>query len=102
MIRYEISRSAAGVSDWLRLDTVGLALSTYTISVELTNELGAIVSVEFTLDRDLVNDPHPIGHNVLCEITKSTASHMQGPMAAIRLNVVDYNSGTITLKVLQA
>lgn len=102
MIRYEISVSEAGVSDWLRLDTRGFPLNIYTISLEIENELGAMATVEFTIDRDLDNDPQPIQHNVLCGITKSTASHMQGPMAGIRLNVSDHNNGTVTLKVLQA
>ena len=102
MIAYQISVSAAGVSDWLRLDTRGFPLNIYTLSVEMTNELGAVVTVEFTIDRDIDDDPHAIAHNVLCELTESTSSHMQGPMAAIRLNVEDYKSGTITLRVLQA
>ncbi len=92
----------SGASNWIRLDTIGSALSTYTISVEMTNEEGADVSVEFTVDRDLDTTPQAITHNVLNRITKSTASHMLGPMAAIRLNVISYRAGTITLKVLQA
>jgi len=102
MISYEISKSEPGVSDWLRLDTRGFPLNIYTISVEFQNIDGAEVTVEFTLDRDLDDDPQPISHHVLCGITQSTASHMQGPMAAIRLNLTEHKNGTVTLKVLQS
>lgn len=101
MIRYEISRAEPGPSDWLRLDTKGFPLNIYTISVEFENIDGAQVTVEFTLDRDLDN-AQPISHHILCGITQSTTSHMQGPMAAIRLNLTSHSAGTITLKVLQS
>ena len=61
------------------------------------------VDVEMTPDDCIDGTPTIwIQHNILNNVTESCASTMNWPFQAIRLNVKKYNSGTITLRILQA
>ena len=101
MNEYKISLSEAGTTGWLRLDARGVNLHIYTILVEYSSANSATATVEFAIERDLDNAT-AICHPVLKDLRDTTSSTFQAPMTGVRLDVGDYMSGTITLKVLQS
>jgi hypothetical protein len=100
-IEFKQTVATQGITDWIRVDATGRAGHAFFIVVDLTADGGSIVDVEFAVEKDLNSSPVCIQHNILKNISVSTASNLHVPISAIRMNVIKYGAGTISLRVLQ-
>jgi hypothetical protein len=98
---YNITATANGPSDWIRLDTRGQSIHLYHVLVDFQSEGSTLVDVEMSIERDFANAT-PICHDILRGVTANTASIIHAPIAGIRMNVSRYVGKTVTLKVLQS
>jgi hypothetical protein len=101
-IEYTIEATERGLTDWYRMDAAGQAGNDFFLVVDM-NEAGAgRVDVEFAVQKTLDANTSSIQHNILKDITSSTASTLHVPVTAFRLNVLEYTAGTITLRIIQS
>ncbi len=95
-----ISATGLGDTAWIvpASSSVG---SDFLLIVDMSSGSGT-VDVEFTSEDCGTCDPvFAIQHNVLKDIKESTASTLHVPALGFRLNVKSYNSGTISLVIVQ-
>ena len=83
------------------MDTSGRTIHLFTALIVLNTD-SAQVDLECTVDKEVTSESDYFTHDVLRGITTTTGSLVEGPISAVRLNVSDYKSGTIKLKVLQS
>lgn len=101
MQEYSITATGNGTTEWLRLDTQGVVKHLYHIAVILESEGSATADVEIAIEKDLDNAT-PICHHILNNISTTTMSIINAPMAGLRLNIAGYTGKPVTLKVLQS
>lgn len=70
--------------------------------IEVAVGCGVNVDLEFCIQKDLDNAT-PICHNTLNNVSVTTTSIIQAPLAGVRVNVKKVNvGGSVTLRVLQS
>ena len=98
---YSLNTSEQGESRWLRMDTSGKAGYNFFILVDLEDDGGSVVDVEFAIQDTLDGSTRAIQHHILKNIIVSTASRLNVPITGIRLNVRKMGTGTVNLRVVQ-
>jgi hypothetical protein len=99
-IEYTQTVTSAGITDWVRVDSTGRAGANYLVVIDLEENGGSTVDLEFAVQKDL-SVATPIQHHILKNITESTASTLHIPVTAFRLNVLSYGSGNVTFRAVQ-
>ena len=95
-----ITATSHGMTDWV-VPSSSFVGSDFLLIIDLENGEGT-VDMEFTTEDCGTCVPEIcIQHNVLKDISVSTASTLHVPALAFRLNVKTYGSGTIKGRIIQ-
>lgn len=95
-----ITATSQGITDWF-VPATSFVGSDFLLIIDLENG-GGTVDMEFTTEDCSTCTPEIcIQHNVLKDITVSTASTLHVPALAFRLNVKTYDGGTIKGRIIQ-
>jgi hypothetical protein len=100
-----VSLSAVGQSDWICVDRRGSAGIQTLVILDFESGQGCATFEFTTQDPDNCGDLGPtiiIEHDVLNVIEESCASTVPVPFQAFRLNVLRYDSGTISARIVQS
>jgi hypothetical protein len=100
-IEYTQTVSSLGLSDWIRVDSSGKAGHNFFILVDMEEDGGSVVDVEFSIEKNLDSNTKAMQHHILKDVDESLASNLKIPITGIRLNVLTYGSGSVVLRVMQ-
>lgn len=101
---YHVTQRGVGASNVIPLD-----LRRYSQGVGLLLTVNGVLTVTIQITGDNVqkdgyssNSGNWNNHDTLMNLTSSANGNLQFPVAALRLNVTSYTSGSVTLSIIQA
>lgn len=98
---YSQSTSSLGTTDWIETALDDREVSKYIILIDIDGD--ATVDLEFSIEENPADtSPIAVCHNTMRDLTSSVCEPHHHAASGFRLNVTRYNSGTITMKIIQS